>query len=325
MKPVIYYTREYNSLNAPYFEHFISQWLDLRPYSPDVDLSDAFLMVGLPHQETIKSVGISNIESCRGILVDNLQEGAYYGLETLEPYAKKTLVMSSGVYLKHDPWTNFLNIPEWFWYFESPWYHSKNYHLYQPNIGVKEKLFFMPIRLSKPGREMIFEATRDILDNAIWSFVSKGVRLPGYPEDQLEDQRWFNPEWYDKTFFSVVNEDSNMSEPLIMTEKTCKPLAFFHPFIVVAQPGLLSLIRKYGFLTWPELFDESYDDIIDLNDKISAINKQIRSFDKDIFYSREVQEKLQHNHDHFFDQTLVFHNIQHKLINSILEFVETTR
>ena len=171
----------------------------------------------------------------------------------------------------------------------------------------------------------MYEAVKDLLDDAIWSFVEKGVRLPDYPEDRLEDQRWFNPRWYDATLFSVVNEDSESEQPLIMTEKTFKPIAFFHPFVVVAQPGLLSLIRQSGFLTWPELFDESYDMIPDLQTRVYKIDAEIRQVDRDRLCSPDIQEKLKYNHDRFFDQDLVFSKMKDRLIHPILHFVETCR
>lgn len=325
MKPIIYYTKEYNSLTPYYFEDYISKWFDIRLYDPSADLRDASLMLGLPYKDTLKIVSTDHLDQCRCILVDNLQEGAFSGLEFLEPWADKTLIMSGGVYTTHKPWPNFLNIPEWFWYFESPWYQSKDYHLYEPDLDSKKRLFFMPIRRSKIGRELIFAAVNDLLENAVWSFVEKGVSLPGYPDDNLDDQRWFNPDWYDSTFFSVVNEDSDDTTPLIMTEKTFKPIAFFHPFVVVSQPGLLALVRKSGFLSWPELFDESYDDIPDLRTRVEHVNQQIRKFDRDMFYAPEIQEKLKYNRNRFFDQHLIFQNLTQRLVYPVLEFIESRK
>ena len=42
-----------------------------------------------------------------------------------------------------------------------------------------------------------------------------------------------------------------------------KPLVNFHPLIVFGNPGALKMIRDYGFVTFEELFDESYDEVLD--------------------------------------------------------------
>ena len=47
---------------------------------------------------------------------------------------------------------------------------------------------------------------------------------------------------------------------LFLSEKIYKPMAFKHPFIVFAQPGILKQLREYGYKTFHPFIDESYDD-----------------------------------------------------------------
>jgi hypothetical protein len=90
-----------------------------------------------------------------------------------------------------------------------------------------------------------------------------------------------------------------------LTEKTFKPIALGMPFVIVGTQGSLRYLRSYGFKTFGEFWDESYDD--EPNDqlrikKIANTLKQLNDLEpqhKDaIFHS--AQEVIQHNWNHFY-------------------------
>jgi hypothetical protein len=64
---------------------------------------------------------------------------------------------------------------------------------------------------------------------------------------------------YRRSWFTVVTETGMMDRLHRVTEKTFKPILNLHPFIVLGDPGSLSLVREYGFQTFQGFFDESYD------------------------------------------------------------------
>lgn len=76
--------------------------------------------------------------------------------------------------------------------------------------------------------------------------------------------------WND-TYFSVVNETGVSDGAVFITEKTIRPMIYFHPFIVYGNPNTLSELRKLGFQTFPEFFDERYDSIEDEQERLSII------------------------------------------------------
>jgi len=167
------------------------------------------------------------------------------------------------------------------------------------------------------------DSVRSYLHRAVWSYVDQGHRLPGYPDDCLEDQRFFNPDWYDKTWFSLVVETEQVqSNVRFRTEKIHKPLAFYHPFLLFGQAGVLQDLRDQGFETFPEVFDESYDNEPDVTKKILLIMDNLERFDPAILTSDQVTKKLQHNHDLFFDDALVKHRLRQELVNPMREFLE---
>lgn len=76
---------------------------------------------------------------------------------------------------------------------------------------------------------------------------------------------------YATSWFSVVTE-SHVSDRLHrITEKPFKPILNFHPYVVLGSLGSLGMIRAYGFDTFPELFDEGYDEATTLRTRFDTV------------------------------------------------------
>lgn len=76
---------------------------------------------------------------------------------------------------------------------------------------------------------------------------------------------------YRDTCFSIVTETQFNNEVLFVSEKIWKPIQNCHPFLVVGTPGTLSYIRRLGFRTFEPLIDESYDSLIDDEERMQAL------------------------------------------------------
>ena len=89
-----------------------------------------------------------------------------------------------------------------------------------------------------------------------------------------------------------------------LTEKTFKPIALGMPFIIVGTQGSLKYLRSYGFKTFGDLWDESYDDEPDDSkriEKIAKVLKLLESLEEDrqaIFES--AWPIIEHNWNHFY-------------------------
>jgi hypothetical protein len=320
------YTKEHNTFRAYYLEQYFSKDFDFHPFTIDHDLgSNDILLFSENHSvPEFQTISAATLDRAKAIVVDNLQEPRLPHIDFLLPWKHKTLILTAGAgHIESD--FRLLVVPEWFWYFESLWYRSRDYHLYVPNCVVPSRLFFMPIRRRRPGRDLIYKCLQSMLDQAVYSFVERGVRLPGIPDHAIEDQRWFNPDWYDDTCFSVVCEDDDDSYPILWSEKTCKPLAFFHPFVLIAQKGLLQLLRDHGFETFPELFDESYDMLENIQKRVEAVCWQVQNARAADFRAPEILQKTKYNHERFFDRSLVEQRINDRLLLPLLEFLETVQ
>ena len=90
-----------------------------------------------------------------------------------------------------------------------------------------------------------------------------------------------------------------------LTEKTFKPIAMGMPFVIVGTQGSLRYLRSYGFKTFGDLWDESYDDEPDDSRRIEKIAQVLKLLDgledhrQDIFES--AYEIVEHNWNHFYN------------------------
>ncbi len=91
------------------------------------------------------------------------------------------------------------------------------------------------------------------------------------------------------------------------TEKIYKPILFGHPFIVASTPHFLKEMKAQGYETFPELFDESYDDIEDDCDRyrfiVNEIDRVCRlSHAQWMTVTKQLRPKLMLNHNRLLSQ-----------------------
>lgn len=76
--------------------------------------------------------------------------------------------------------------------------------------------------------------------------------------------------------WNIVTETVFYYDKLHLTEKIFKPIVSKQPFMLLASPGNLEYLRRYGFKTFDGIIDESYDDIQDTDARIDAVAKQLQ-------------------------------------------------
>lgn len=85
---------------------------------------------------------------------------------------------------------------------------------------------------------------------------------------------------YQQCWFDVVLETLFDDPRLHLTEKILRPIACGKPFILAGTVGSLEYLKSYGFRTFGEFIDESYDletDPVKRLEKIILLMKQIKS------------------------------------------------
>lgn len=89
-------------------------------------------------------------------------------------------------------------------------------------------------------------------------------------------------ELYNQAYFQIVVERDLDIENFAPTEKVYKCLLTGMPFVSVGSYKFLSNLRRLGFTTYNDLWDESYDDVYYYEDRIKKVCstiKKLESFD----------------------------------------------
>jgi hypothetical protein len=85
----------------------------------------------------------------------------------------------------------------------------------------------------------------------------------------------YNNQDYAQTGMEIVLETLFDDSRLHLTEKALRPIACGKPFMLVATTGSLEYLRSYGFETFGDLIDESYDLETDPVARLAAVIQEI--------------------------------------------------
>ena len=323
-----------------YFES--NNYIENTIYNPSTDI----LVISRPefyNKETL----LKFLDQGFKLIIANLWEARPYMLaKAFKPYLNNILIILGCKNPLDYGWKHVLAVPKYFWYNESLMYTCDQQFQYQNYIPKRKnsKLFFMPIKRSKPFRDQIITRLDDVLDQATWSYVEQwnnGRHLKirdNNPVASITWDRQFESNWYDDTYFTVAVETyinqskiedeiaglrSDQAGPceLFVTEKTYKPIAHQHPFMICGMKGMLQFLKESGFETYDHLFDESYDQLDFFEDRLDAIHENIKNFSKDKYIDPLTEQKIRHNYDLFYDRTKVLDGLNTDLIEPMLEWI----
>jgi hypothetical protein len=218
----------------------------------------------------------------------------------------------------------------WFWYRESleNLSHLDRFN-YCPDRNY-QRLALMPLNAQRQHRDLLLDAVHPFLDSFVWSYVHHlDIRrqLPGdkqLKDNCLSDDRHFVKDWYDDTCFSLVAETAVElpGQEMFVTEKTFKPMAYQHPFMILGMPNTLQYLRSQGFETYENLFDESYDTELDVQSRIHIIKRNIENY-KNIPHDTLTEQKALHNRNHFYDYDLVKKRLRKEIYEPLLNYANT--
>ena len=104
------------------------------------------------------------------------------------------------------------------------------------------------------------------------------------------------------TLVHVVTETVYKGHKNHLTEKTFKPIVLQQPFIIVGNRGSLKYLKRYGFRTFSDAWDESYDDADDATrvKKIAALLAELEHADREYLYELCLPA-IKHNYDWFYN------------------------
>jgi UDPglucose 6-dehydrogenase len=131
---------------------------------------------------------------------------------------------------------------------------------------------------------------------------------------------------FDDSYFSIVTETTFYSnrtkhsdsfntfqrhatlDDIFITEKTFKCIPAMHPFIIFSYPGILSALRTLGYKTFSPMIDETYDTIINDDERFNALWNEItrllqKTPEEWIQWQTEIKEIVEYNKNHFYSNT----------------------
>lgn len=132
---------------------------------------------------------------------------------------------------------------------------------------------------------------------------------------------------YLKTYFSIITETMFDEENGYISEKTWKPIAQFHSFIIFGRPGVLSKLKEFGFKTFEPWIDESYDSIENNDERFDAIYFQVKKIQSlshvDLIKMIEdMKDILLHNNKLFLEYGKANNNIVAEVISQIKQLTK---
>jgi hypothetical protein len=211
-------------------------------------------------------------------------------------------------YAAHDPMLNFdlKNIKQDFLIYNRAWSGTREYRLCFIEHLINSDLI--------GNCKTTFNAVDQHTHYTAHQFTNKKFTIQN---QQLEN--YFSPNTYPSTAsadyvgkdyvetgIEVVLETLFDDTRWHLTEKTLRPIACGKPFILAATPGSLQYLQNYGFETFADLIDESYDTIANSQDRLKAIireMKRISALDADakqVLYTK-LHEIAQRNKHRFFN------------------------
>jgi hypothetical protein len=220
-------------------------------------------------------------------------------------------------------------------------------------INFKKKILCYQRNARRHRRELYYEIKKNPLlkENiliSLWdafeSILVNDFRYDGYTEEEDSLIKYFfmvnsgdvsfdgsimsdnlgptiNIEEHKRTFMSLVSETSVDEDVLFISEKTLKPIYCLQPFIILGNVGIIKKLKEYGFKTFDKWWDESYDDIPVVKDRIHKILNIVeyicnKSEEELKLMLKEMEDILIHNFNILTDDS--FSNY-YKTLNKIGE------
>lgn len=251
-------------------------------------------------------------------------------------------------------WPTFLLHFTYYWLFP---YYSDNIDKIKINTDFK-KLFVSYNNKPHYHRCLMIDKLyeHELLDkgNVSWCEISdnnwsRGYVFKHWKEEKKTIDEFKRNQLDDRTDFLLNNESflflvtESTTDCEFITEKTFKPILIEQPFLCVASKNQNTILKKYGFKLYDEIFDYSFDVEDSLEKRVDGVIKNIKNLEgKDlnaeydslrekIIYNKKVALEIINNDTHipkklkeiYIDNNLInnkeFLNKSYGFINEIFK------
>lgn len=219
-------------------------------------------------------------------------------------------------YAQHDPIlsVNFDKIQKDFLIYNRAWSGSREYRLTFMSELVQHRLHkncvtsFSEYDSGQSYLDHVFQNPKLQVD-----LTALASNFPANTHDASSSADYNNKD-YSSTAIEIVLETLFDDSRLHLTEKTLRPIACGRPFMLMSPYGSLQYLRDYGFQTFDQLIDETYDTIEDPAQRLQAVIKEmgrisalpqvekhrlwlklyeISKFNQRLFFSHQWQQSIQ--------------------------------
>lgn len=197
--------------------------------------------------------------------------GAYY-------WAHALIALDWYRFAKYDQrldFTNSLPFKNDFNIYCRAWTGSREYrlkflsYLKENNIDKRSNIFFNDYQKNGQHYSKYNPKLWKITDKDIQNINSINATRNKNIESSLSAT--YNINDYNNSAIDIVLETVFDKNKIQLTEKILRPIACGKPFILASEKNSLEYLRSYGFKTFDNLIDESYDLIEDPDDRLNAI------------------------------------------------------
>lgn len=120
--------------------------------------------------------------------------------------------------------------------------------------------------------------------------------------------------FYQSSYFSVVTETLYNYPIRFITEKVFRPITHKHPFILLAPPKSLEILKSLGYKTFSSVIDESYDNELDHNKRLIMVVNEIERLcnlteTQLQHYKESLIPIVEHNYRNIMDRPQIYRKL----------------
>ena len=123
----------------------------------------------------------------------------------------------------------------------------------------------------------------------------------------------------------IVVETYVSGQSFFPTEKTLRPIIAQTPFIVMGPKGYLANLRRMGFMTFGQWWDESYDNIANDDQRHRTVSQLVidvaKEYGTTAGFDAVTEQKFEHNYRTFFDVPRMTQIFVNEIVGDIQKFL----
>ena len=187
---------------------------------------------------------------------DDLTQNILLGLQVEEIDIQKDIKKTFGIFINRSQWDRLLLSSHLYANHKNITMQTYRKDINRPEDMIELDLDQLFWKLSSD--KLLNRATIEQVCNFVASLPHElGQDWSRVNQQSTVDSAMMN--WYNDIFLDVVSEKMVTGRTFFPTEKTARPLATKTPFLIMAAPNYLKHLRRLGFKTFGNFWDESYD------------------------------------------------------------------